>query len=55
MESQYLEILKTPLDMTKFDAVNPTLKRGTWTGTGLDDLQRLLLTSMILKFLDIFW
>lgn len=48
VESQYLEILKTQLDMTKLDAVNPTLKRGIRTRTCLDNLQRQLLTSMIL-------
>lgn len=55
VESQYLEILKTQLDMTTLDAVNLSLKRGIRTRTWLDNFQRLLPTSMILKFLDVFW
>lgn len=55
VESQYLETVKTQLGMTKLGAVNPTVKKGIWTRTWLDNLQRLLLTTTILKFLDVFW
>lgn len=41
--------------MTKLDAVNPALKRGICIVTSLDNLQRFLLTSVFLEFLDIFW
>lgn len=35
-------------DPSKLAVVNPTLKRGSWKGASLDDLQRFVLISMIL-------
>lgn len=35
-------------DPGKLAVVNATLNRGCWKGASLDDLQRFLLTSMIL-------